>query len=249
MQIDISKVEFSRKDIIKGTKIPTELSAELAEDVGYHIGDGYMKNITGKQGLRHGYLFCYSGHLIDDRDYIFNVLIPRKEKLFNLNKYRIDTRCGRKSLDIRFDSKAMYTFYRHSLQVQQSPKTNITVPTWVFNSNGMKTAFLRGLLDADGCLKFLKKHKNRKYYPMICYATQSKPLLEDVAHILTSLEIKYCSFEESQFDKRNGKTYTKHVININGAKRLISWMKKVGFSNSKHTNKFKMWNLLRYYPN
>ena len=42
IELDISSIELSRKDVKKGIKLPAFLTSELAEDIGIHIGDGCM---------------------------------------------------------------------------------------------------------------------------------------------------------------------------------------------------------------
>jgi hypothetical protein len=42
---DISEIPFSRQDRLRNITLPTFLSEQLAEEIGIHIGDGFM-NIT-----------------------------------------------------------------------------------------------------------------------------------------------------------------------------------------------------------
>src|SRR3989344_1293238 len=127
MKLDLSKIEFSSHDKKKNITIPTKLTTELAEDVGFHIGDGYMKHRTD-QGK---YEFHYSGGR-DDIKYFKNVLIPRKTKLFGKRDRFIEFSKKSNEIIFRFDSKAVLMFYRDVLNVAQSPKTCISVPNWIF---------------------------------------------------------------------------------------------------------------------
>ncbi len=240
MRIDISRVEFSNNDLRRNIKVPREFTAELAEDVGYHIGDGYMKSWKNKWSFK--YDFCYTGHSIDDRDYIFSVLLPRKLALFNLTKYRISERLDRKELSIRFRSKAILTFYKYTTGVQESPKNNICVPKWIFSNKNFTKAFLRGLFDSDGSVTFLKKYKQLNYYPVIRLCTISKLLFNDVISLLSNLNIKCAKLEYKRLDKRYAdRIFMRYDIDINGVKGLNNWMEKIGFRNPKHLSKINIW--------
>ena len=37
------KTDMSKNDLKRGIKLPDKITSDLAEDVGFHIGDGYMK--------------------------------------------------------------------------------------------------------------------------------------------------------------------------------------------------------------
>ena len=77
-KLNISEVEFSWKDKIKKITIPEELTPDLAEDIGIHIGDGNLHINRGKE-----YYITYAGHTIDDMRYFRERIVPLKEKLFN----------------------------------------------------------------------------------------------------------------------------------------------------------------------
>lgn len=244
MQLDLSPVSFSRHDIMRELRVPNELTTDLAEDVGYHIGDGYMKSYSDKWSIK--YDFCYTGHVLEDNDYIFNIFLPRKKALFNLKVCRIK-KYNQNSISAWFKSKALFTFYRDVLKVQESPKINISVPKWVYSNKRFEAAFLRGLFDSDGCLSFLKKYKTINYYPVISFSTVSEALFKDVKNILSDLNIKHIGIKVIRGDKQyTNRVFTRYDININGIERLYDWMNKVGFKNIKHLSKYLVWKKLGY---
>ncbi|MBI4894896.1 MAG: hypothetical protein HY831_00225 [Candidatus Aenigmarchaeota archaeon] len=61
MNLDLSNVEFSKNDLRRRIRIPEILSEELAEDVGFHIGDGYMRSRKNKNDNEIKYDFDYAG--------------------------------------------------------------------------------------------------------------------------------------------------------------------------------------------
>lgn len=73
MKLDISKIKFSRADLIKELIIPKQINKELAEETGLHIGDGSMNFYKQKEKLRGTYLL--RGHLVDDKEHYNNRII------------------------------------------------------------------------------------------------------------------------------------------------------------------------------
>ena len=248
MKLDISKVVLSRNDIKRNIHIPDNLSEDLAEDVGFHIGDGYMKERTTSSS--HNYNFVYCGHSIEDKNYFENILLPRKKRLFNVSMlYRRYSNKDAKTIEATYNSKGILTFYRDVIGVGASPKNNISIPRWIFISKKFMRAFLRGFIDSDGCLTFLKKHKKKHYYPIIRFEMKSKNLFNGLDDILKNLDFKHASYKYEPYDKRNNKFCKKYYIDINGKANLEKWIKLIGFNDIKHLSKLLLWKKFGFYPN
>lgn len=107
MNFDLSGVEFSNNDLVSGTRIPQNLTKDLAYFIGVHIGDGTL--FLYRKGSHH-YIIC-TGHLIDEYKFHKDIIIPLIKKLFNKDAYLIeDKRENRSSLRTYFKSKATFTF-------------------------------------------------------------------------------------------------------------------------------------------
>jgi intein/homing endonuclease len=230
MDLDISKIEFSRNDIKRNLKLPKELNSELAEDVGFHIGDGYMKNRKGKGFVK--YEFVYSGDYFKDINYFKEILLPRKRSLFNLSDIELKNRRPHE-LFLRVQSKALFLFYKNILNVRESPKKDIKIPDWIFSSLEYKKAFLRGLMDSDGCIRYVKNN-----YPIIHFQFQGNNLIKGIGKILNNIGISFCSFSRRDLDKRTGKLHANHRLQISGRKNLKKWMDNIGFNNKKHIERY-----------
>ena len=233
MIIDVSKIKFSKNDILRKIKLPTKLTPELAEDVGFHIGDGYMKRRKDKWGTH--YTFVYSGDYSKDLPYFKNIFLKRKKTIFNLDNLKIENP-RTNEIFLRFQSKALFLFYKNVLNVQESPKKDIRIPKWIFNSLVFQRAFLRGLMDSDGCIRFVKKN-----YPIIEIESQSRVLVNGINKILKKLEISFSSFKIETFDRRTDKIYTKYRAQISGRKNAKKWMELIGSNNKKHKDKYEKW--------
>lgn len=231
--INLSKVIFSHNDKKRSIVLPDNFTPELAEDVGFHIGDGYMKNRVEKTGIH--YEFAYSGNYPEDIDYFKNILIPRKHVLFNLTNLEIKKE-KKNAIILKIRSKAIFLYYRDILKVKESPKTDIEIPKWVYSSLELQKSVFRGLIDSDGNFRIVKKG-----YPIIDLQVQSQHVVEGMGKILKTLEIPFSSFRIKQLDKRSGKICIKFRIQISGRKNVTKWISLVGFNNPKHIRKYDKW--------
>ena len=81
MLVDPELIKHSVFDLRKNIRFPKEMTCELAEEIGIHLGDGclrYYENAKQK-----GYAYSVSsGH--DERAYLENVIIPLMKNLYNL---------------------------------------------------------------------------------------------------------------------------------------------------------------------
>ncbi len=213
----------------------------LAEDIGFHIGDGNMHiRARSKKNKRLRYDFVYSGHASKDYDYFLNILIPRKQKLFGVRRNSIQMR---KNSEIKFGytSKEISILFQE-MGIKGGKKNNIFVPSWIMKgATPIKTSFLRGFMDSDGSLAIKKRHKDYPYYPVVTFAMKSEKLFDNIKEILSNLGFTFTGGPLKKYLEKTNKTYTQFQIDINGVKNLGRWIKLIGFRNKKHKTKYKKW--------
>jgi len=238
MNLDTSQIEFSHKDRLRKIKLPKKLNSLLAEDLGFHIGDGHMSIQMSNEGYKR-YGFNYSGDKRYDKEYFNNILIKRKNRLFNIScksrnyKYKNEIICT-------FNSKAILQFFNKIFCVPLNKKDNISIPKIILNSNKkVKAAFLRGLFDSDGSL-CLKNRKNN-IYPTINLTSKSKRLIANTLRLLNEFKFSVTSYNRDRYDKRTFKRYKQSCLDINGANMVKKWMKDIRFNNKKHLIKYYKW--------
>ncbi len=237
-QKELDKVQFSRKDRIKGIKIPTKLTNELAEDIGIHVGDGSLYKYNS--GNLH-YGFLYSGN-VKEKEYIEHI-IKLKKKLYDLSKIR--KYMYGNELRFTFHSLALATFYSRVLGLPIGKKRFIDVPKIIKESTDEKiiASFLRGLIDTDFGL--ILRNQYGKIYPSLEGTSISKDLIISVSELFSRLNIPFSlSLDIRRFDKRTKKYYIINKIMIRGYKRINKVIRKIGFSNIKY--KKRMMGLARF---
>lgn len=231
MEFNLSDVRFSKRDKEKQIKIPSQLTPELAEDLGIHIGDGSLFLCNPKK-TSYGFGYAFDRR---DVDYL-NYVILLKQKLYNLNKYKIYT-C-RNQTDLRFHSLAIALFFSKIIKFPVGSKSKIIdIPNMIMNSNReIKLACLRGLVDTDFGLSL--KNRNNKIYPVIEGGFASKRLIISISKLLKELDIEHnIYFGNPIRNKRTKKEYTKYSIYINGKKRVKEFLEII---QPRH-NKYKKW--------
>ena len=77
-------------------------------------------------------------------------------------------------------------------------------------------------------------------YPQVKGCSKSGILIEQISSLLKELDINRCiTFEKSYYEKRK-KLYERHVVYINGVNNVQQWFLKIGFSNSRHVEKYRL---------
>ncbi len=244
---DLSKIEFSRNDVKKGLTLPSELTPELAEDLGIMTGDGCLNPCMANDHE----ILC-SGDPKDELDYYANFVCPLKCKLFNISlRPRIINPKRQNEFGIRSWSKAIFSFYRQAFEFPVGNKEcSIGVPNIIVESDkGTRTSFVRGLFDTDGSLTFRKKNSDVYYYPIIKFNTVSSKLFLKVKVLLKSFGFNdIWSGRRLRYDLRYNRNYLTYDIDISGKNNLNNWIKLIGFSNPKHLTKYLVWERLGFCP-
>lgn len=209
----ITDIVFSAPDNARRIILPKYLSIELAEEIGMHTGDGTLSKKN---------YFSIRGD-IREKDYYVNWVIPLYKRLYNLNLRLLERPpiCG-----IEFSSKALLAFKNKIFGLPIGEKVNkIEVPKIILESKNIHilNAYMRGILDTDGCVYFLKKRR----YPKIIIQINSPKLMEGINCILKRLGYI------PQFYRKNNTIY------LNGPILFKKWVDEIGSHNSKHLTRIE----------
>ena len=221
LNLDISKVNYSKDDLKKGIKLPKKITAELAEEIGMQFGDGFLSSRR--------YDYRLKGNPYDEKDYYLNYIKPLFKKVYNLE---VNPKEFDRSFGFEIYSRAIWEFKAEVLGIKQSPKYEITFPdAFKVKNEEILAAFLRGLFDTDGCVNFKTKYGYKNYYPAIEIMLTSKKLIREIAEI-----IKMFGFNPSvSYNERYGR------IGIYGIEAFKRFEVKIGWSSQKNLNRIIGW--------
>jgi len=220
-ELDLSPIDYSRRDLIKKIKFPTKLTPELAEEIGMHFGDGFLSNKR--------YTYRLKGNINDEKEYYIHYIKPLFKKLYNLD---INLKEFGSVYGFEIYSQALCNFKTKVLGIRAGDKLDLYIPEKLkVNNKEILCSFLRGLFDTDGCLTFHTRYGYKKYYPVIELSLYSKKVILEVFDIL-----KMLGFKPGLYKDRN-----KLKIKINGIKSFKRYEELIGWSSQKNLNKVNYW--------
>ncbi len=226
MRFNLSSVKYGINDIKKDIRIPKKMTEELAEEIGWHVGDGSMNYYSNKG------LYQLRGHLKDDRLHYLDYISNHYKKLYNLEP-NIRNMVSTGVLGFQIWSDAIVSFKHCVIGLPLGKKGNIQIPESVLKKKYF-FAFVRGLFDTDGSIYF--ENKRGKPYPRIDIKTTSEALANGVYSRLMMYGINACIYEYKRIEKNWNNLFS---VIIRGYPNITKWMDKIGTSNPKHRKKMK----------
>lgn len=213
-------LKYPQKSHRKIIRIPSE-SIELAELMGIIAGDG---------GINNDWQLVISLNSIKDLEYAKYVHQLLKN-LFNI-EVAVRKRPKQNTLVLVCSSINLLDFLVSKGAIKGNKILGgINVPLWIQGNSRYEKAFVKGLVDTDGCLyihKHITKGKLRKNIGF-CFTNCSEKLLNAVADILSKFKIKPHVTD-------NGKR-----IYLYSAKAIAHYLAAFGSSNPRITNTYKKW--------
>lgn len=146
-------------------KIP-EISVELAEEAGWHIGDGSM-NYYKNNGKLKG-IYQLRGHIEDDKEHYLIRIKPLFNSLYNID-ISLREMPSTRVFGFQIWNNELIKF-KQNLGLPLGKKIGISIPSVFLQNRGLKTAIIRGIFDTDGGI-YLEK-KNNKFYPRLHIRTK-----------------------------------------------------------------------------
>lgn len=241
IDLDLSKVEFSKWDKFFNVKIPTQLYIKLAYETGLHIGDGHLTMIRRKDNNARMFQIVFSGNWKEEKDFYFSTISTLIRKLYNKIPYI--RKESKNSIRLYFYSQAIATFKNRVLELPAGKKIGkIRIPKIIRESPlEIRKNCLKGIVDTDFSLSFKKNCK----YPVISadFPLECKMLVNDIEEVLIEANIKPSICIENRKDERYipTKYYKGYKIDINGKNNLENYIKNIGFLNPVHITKYLVW--------
>lgn len=212
-------------------QIPKNISPELAEEVGWHIGDGSM-NFYNNRGVLRG-LYQLRGHIEDDKEHYEKRIKPLFEKLFGI-KLNIREMPSTRVVGFQIWNNDIVNF-KKKLGLVLGYKYNIKIPENFLAKDILKKAVIRGIFDTDGGI-YLER-KNGKLYPRMHITTISLILSNQLSKILNEMGFRATRY--SQLYKSSFKRKRSYIISIRGVEMFHKFMKEINPQNPKHKYKYQ----------
>lgn len=214
---------------MKINKFPNELNENLAEETGWHIGDGSM-NYYNNQGKQKG-IYQLRGHIEDDKPHYIQRIKPIFKELYGID-ISLREMPSTRVFGFQIWSSELVNF-KHNLGLCLGPKIAVEIPSAFLQNEILKIAVLRGIFDTDGGI-YLQK-KNGKLYPRLEIKTISNTLGEQLLSILKELGIRATKYLESGTGPNRKPSY---AIVTRGNEMFHKFMKIVNSANPKHFAKY-----------
>jgi len=215
---------------MKITQFPNKITEELAEEIGWHIGDGSM-NYYNNKGYYRG-IYQLRGHIEEDRLHYIQRIKPIFKSLYGID-ISLRVMPSTRVFGFQIWSSELVKF-KESLGLKVGPKIDISIPPIFLNNDNLKIAVLRGIFDTDGCV-YLEKRKNR-LYPRLEIKTISLLLAEQLRLILVGFGLRATMYREKFYEIGNKKV--SYAIVIRGEEMLHKFLKIISPKNPKHLSKY-----------
>lgn len=225
-------------------------SSELAEFLGWHIGDGCI-SINNRYSE-----YALTGDLNEEYPFYTDIILPTFNKLFGryfsreikIKSYKSNNVCG-----IYIFDKKFVGILQKNFRLSSGKKIKVCVPN-IIKTDQQKINFLRGLFDTDGSIYYCKsnfKTKNESlfttfhYKPKIKLATISKILIDQVYQLLCNLGFSPRLRKPAK--QRNNENMMFGVV-LDRNDDTKRWIEQIGFKNLKHITKIHLCNKFGFCP-
>jgi hypothetical protein len=220
-------IVVNQNKTIKKFNFNIPLSLNICEVIGAFIGDGFFNCYKNKL-----YQVEFSGDNKLDLKYYEEKIIPFIQEIIPTLRPHIYFPKDKNAIRIVFYSKEFFCFLKDFLGFIPGKKSHsVFIPNKIIANKDFIYPTVRGIFDTDGCVFLDKRKKYKKIYPRITFQTVSKPLFEQLNHILSEKFNLYTRFNERR---------QIYIIEIYGINQVKYWMKIIGFSNQRHLDKIKM---------
>ncbi|MEK6890760.1 MAG: LAGLIDADG family homing endonuclease [Nanoarchaeota archaeon] len=212
--------------------IPSKITPELAEETGWHIGDGsmnYYKNSGKIKGI-----YQLRGHIEDDKSHYLERIKPIFNKIYGLN-INLREMPSTRVFGFQIWSNELIKF-KESIGLPLGKKFNISIPKIFLDNKELEKSVIRGIFDTDGGI-YLEK-KNNKLYPRIYITTISSILSEQLKNLMQNLGLRTTVY--SQLFNKNYNRQTAYSVTIRGEVMFHRFMEEINPKNPKHIEKYHL---------
>lgn len=192
--------------------------------LGIILGDGCV----GKYG-KHQYRIQISGHSIDDKAFLLNVVKPLFKSIFNKD-VKIYKRSSSKTTDLVLYSKEAFEAINRYFRIQEINKRGVFIADAFLNERPIMKGITAGFLATDGSVVIT--NNNGTVYPRVEFQNVSYKILLQIQEFLLKIGLEGGLY---RMDRKHGTVYR---LQYNGKTNLLKFKDSIGFINPKHELKF-----------
>lgn len=218
--MELNLLRYPKKSHRKIIKIPSE-STELAELMGIIAGDG---------GINNEWQLVISLNSIKDLKYsryIYQLL----KNLFDIG-VMIRKRKNQNALILVCSSVTLVDFLVAKGAIRGNKILGgLDAPFWVKNNPDYEKAFVRGLVDTDGCL-YIHKHTVKGEFRKdigFCFTNNAGNIIRAAVKILNNIGLN------PHISRKQNRVY------LYGKEQINKYLKIIGSSNDRISNKYIKW--------
>jgi len=207
------------------------ISNFLAEETGWHIGDGSMNFYKNKGELKG--IYQLRGHIEDDKNHYIKRIKPIFEEL-----YAIKINLREMPLTRVFGFQVWNTElveFKEKLGLPLGKKLDIAIPEVFTQNKDLIISAIRGIFDTDGGINLEKK--NNKSYPRIYITTICPTLAKQLYKLLNDLGLRTTIYSEL-YNKEFNRQQT-FRLTMRGEEMFHKFMKLITPKNPKHFFKYQ----------
>lgn len=216
--------------MIKDILIPS-ITSELAEETGWHIGDGSM-NFYNQEGKLRG-IYQLRGHIEDDKPHYIERIKPIFKLLYGID-VSLREMPSTRVFGFQIWNDGLVKF-KQNLGLPLGKKFDVVIPEAFLTDDKLKISVVRGIFDTDGCV-YLEKRKD-KFYPRMEISTISLKLANQLLEILNNLGFRTTMYKVFPYQVGNRLLYYK--VNIRGTEMFHKFVEIIKPANPKHIRKYK----------
>jgi DNA-binding transcriptional regulator WhiA len=220
--------------MVKNITVPASITPELAEETGWHIGDGSMNfyNRDGNGKLKG--IYQLRGHIEDDREHYTSRIKPIFKLLYDID-ISLREMPSTRVFGFQIWNDKLVKF-KQNLGLPLGKKFNIVIPEAFLIDDNIKIAVIRGIFDTDGCVYLQPKYN--KLYPRLEIGTISKSLGQQIQKIFIELGLRATVHLDTKGKKDSWLQVYK--ISIRGTEMFDRFMKIIKPANPKHIRKYNL---------
>ncbi|MFA5019988.1 MAG: LAGLIDADG family homing endonuclease [Candidatus Pacearchaeota archaeon] len=208
-----------------------EISPELAEEAGWHIGDGSM-NFYKNYGKLKG-IYQLRGHIEDDKEHYLIRIKPFFKSLYGID-VSLREMPSTRVFGFQIWNNELVEF-KKKLGLSLGRKLNISIPAVFLKDDILVASVLRGIFDTDGGIYL--ENKNNKLYPRLEIRTISLKLANQLQYNFNNLGLR-ATMHSELFNKKVNRQKT-YVISIRGEEMFHNFIKTIKPANPKHMSKYR----------